>query len=131
MQSITPKLLVTDDDAALRQTLAEAFAHRGFDVVVAADGHEALERVNDSRIHLALVDVHMPRLSGLQLISRLRADNLAVPCILMSAALDDAIRTEAERMQVFRLMHKPLRFAELAQAVRQVLAEHYGWAIQG
>ncbi|WP_153558997.1 response regulator [Roseimaritima sediminicola] len=123
-----PNLLITDDDEALRLSLGEAFERRGFQVTLAADGQEALDVVHSATIHMALVDVHMPRVSGLQLIERLRGDELEVPCILMSAALDESIRHEAESMHVFRILDKPFRLADVASTVRQGLAEHYGWA---
>ncbi len=125
---VTPKLLITDDDQALRCSLGEALERRGFEVLLAADGQEALELLRVSVIHLALVDLHMPRVSGLQLIERLRHADLRMPCILMSAALDEAVRSEAAQMHVFRVIDKPFRLAEIAQTVRQGLAEHYGWA---
>lgn len=125
---VTPHLLITDDDDALRQSLGEAMQRHGFQVMLAADGQEALEVVQSMEIHLALVDVHMPRISGLQLIERLRYSDVQLPCILMSAALDETIRHEAELMHVFRVIGKPFRLAEISQTVRQGLAEHYGWA---
>ena len=54
--------------------------------------------------------------------------DVQMPCILMSAALDETIRHEAELMHVFRVIGKPFRLAEISQTVRQGLAEHYGWA---
>lgn len=123
-----PNLLITDDDQALRQSLGEAMQRRGFHVILAADGQEALELLRGTVVHLALVDVHMPRISGLQLIEQLRHSDLRMPCILMSAALDESIRHEAELMRVFRVIGKPFRLAEIARTVQQGLAEHYGWA---
>lgn len=125
---MTPRLLISDDDLALRQSLAEAMERIGFEVILAADGQEAFDVLAVTPVHLALVDVHMPRLSGLQLIERLRASQLQLPCILMSAALDESIRHEAAAMRVFRIIGKPFRLAEIAKTVQLGLAEHYGWA---
>ena len=67
-----PHLLVTDDDRAFRETLRMGLVARGFEVSVAGDGQEALEIVVSSEVHLVLLDHHMPRLTGLETIRRLR-----------------------------------------------------------
>ena len=123
----TPKLLITDDDGALRESLACAFARRGFDVTLAEDGLQGLEIAQRETIHLALVDYQMPKLSGLQMMAQLRKTRPEMPCILMSAALDDAIRHEAEKIRVFGLMSKPLRLSQIDELVRHALKKHYAW----
>lgn len=128
MKLVTPNLLVTDDDQALRETLGEVLRRRGFNVTLAADGEEALQLLRGRPVHLALVDVHMPRVTGLQMLAQMQAEAARVPCILMSAALDETIRQEAERMQVYRVLSKPIRLAELSRTVQQTLADLYGWA---
>jgi CheY-like chemotaxis protein len=101
---------------------------------VAADGEEALEIVQVHSVHLLLLDMHMPRLSGLETIRRLKqiaaADSLArpVPTILMSAALDPQIRHEAEQEQVFSVLPKPFSLHTIRDVVRDALRRTYSWA---
>jgi CheY-like chemotaxis protein len=68
----TPRLLITDDDRDFRETLALALSDRGFDTLQAGDGEEALDIVAHQEVHLLLLDMQMPRLSGLDTIERLR-----------------------------------------------------------
>jgi DNA-binding NtrC family response regulator len=123
-----PTILITDDDAALRTSLGEALARRGFRVSLAEDGEQGLQIASSGKIHLALIDYQMPRLGGLEMLAKLREMSPDVPSILMSAALDDAVRAEAMRMKVYGLMNKPLRLREIDGVVRDCLADVYGWA---
>src|SRR6266850_6859952 len=72
MQLLTPRLLITDDDRDFRETVAGMLTDRGFETLQAADGEEALQIVCRYEVHLLLLDVQMPRLSGLETIERLR-----------------------------------------------------------
>jgi len=78
MRLFTPRLLITDDDRDFRETVAGVFADRGLETLQAADGEEALELVKSHEIHLLLLDMQMPRLTGLELIERLRDPHLEV-----------------------------------------------------
>jgi CheY-like chemotaxis protein len=124
-----PNLLITDDDGAFRETLRSVFAPRGFHTLTARDGAEALEIVRQESVHVLLTDMHMPRLNGLETIRRIRECHLILPCILLSAALDDGLMEEARDLQAFTVLRKPVRFAEVTDAVRQALRESYGWTL--
>ena len=86
---VTPSLLITDDDAAFRETVGELFRPRGFRVILAGDGEEALQVVVREEVHLILLDMHMPKLDGLATLSRLKQFNAGLPCILISACWDE------------------------------------------
>ena len=72
MVANVPSLLITDDDYDFRETLRGVFEPRGFHTLTAGDGEEALEILKHETVHLALFDMHMPRLSGLDAIRRLK-----------------------------------------------------------
>ncbi len=122
-----PSLLVTDDDAAFRRAVCEGFVRRGFHVTEARDGQEAIEVIRRTDVHIALVDVHMPRLGGLELIRKLYDDPKSPLYVLMSAQLDDAIRREAIAMRAYEVLDKPIPLNRLAQTVGAALAQRYGW----
>jgi two-component system chemotaxis response regulator CheY len=128
MRIVTPSLLITDDDRDLRETLRCVFEPGGFETLLAADGEEALEIVQQRPVHLLLLDMHMPRLTGLDTIRRLKALAQPLPTILMSAALDPQIRQEAEEEHVFRVIPKPFSFTTVRQVVREALERTYSWA---
>ena len=129
MQFVTPRLLITDDDRDLRETMAGMFRSRGFDTLEAADGEEAIDLVAHHEVHLLLLDMHMPRLSGLETIRRLKTLELtlAFPWILISAALDEQIIAEAHAAAAHAVLAKPLRLPELTGAVTKALEQAFDW----
>lgn len=79
-------VLVVDDDPAIRRLVEYVLAGSGFVVRVAADGQEALEALRREPPDLVVSDVAMPRLDGVELIRRLRAQGDTTPVLLCSAA---------------------------------------------
>ncbi|MEX2176473.1 MAG: response regulator [Pirellulaceae bacterium] len=129
MKLQTPALLIADDDRDFRATLAVVLRSRGFETIEAADGEEALDILSRREVHLLLLDMHMPRLTGLETIHRLRQLDLEVmlPWILISATLDEQIVAEARAAAAFSVLPKPLRLPQLTSAVHAALRQTYGW----
>jgi CheY-like chemotaxis protein len=126
MHSTDHQLLITDDDVDFRHTLSDALTRRGYRTCLAADGVEALEVIEQGGIHLALFDVHMPRLDGLGALASLRQQARQLPCILMSAELDDRILETAHALRAERVLPKPFTLAALVESVRSLLDAAYG-----
>ena len=124
---VVPRLLITDDDLALRKAIADVFRGLCVEISLASDGDEAIALIDEVEIHLILVDVHMPRVSGLDVMRHVRSRNSVLPCILMSGAVDELIEREAQQMRVYRVLSKPIRAVTLRQTVMQGLRDAYGW----
>jgi len=124
----TPNLLITDDDGAVRETLQSVFEPRGFNTITADNGAQALEIVARQPIDLLLTDMYMPEMTGLETIRRVKQFRVAMPCILLSASLDDALAEQARQAAVFTVLSKPVRFADVTRVVYQALRDVYGWA---
>jgi len=122
-----PSLLITDDDAEFRATLRDVFQPRGFRTLLAGDGEEALRIVRAEPVHLLLLDVHMPRLGGLETLRAIRRFHAMLPCILMSARLDQMILEQARREHAFSVLAKPVTLELLTSTVRQALERTYDW----
>ncbi len=122
-----PSLLITDDDTGFRETLREAFEPRGFRTLLAGDGEEALQIVRSSEVHLLILDMHMPKLTGLETLRLVKQFRALLPCILMSAQLDKSIVEQAERAQAFLVLAKPMSLHTLTGAVRRALERTYNW----
>lgn len=131
MQSVEPKLLIADDDRDFRESLGEVFCRRGYETRLAADGQEALEIVTQStEIHLVILDIHMPRLSGLEALQQIRwTRSSSLPCILMSARMDEKLVLEAQPLKPAGLLTKPFTLRTLTATVESVLRSNYGWNI--
>ena len=123
---ISPSLLITDDDRDFRETLRDVFQPLGFRTLLAADGEEALEIVLKSEVHLVLMDMHMPRLTGLEAISQIKRIRSRLPCILISGQLDDEIR---RRVEAFDILAKPVSSAEVTHSVTKALEVTYNWTV--
>ncbi len=121
-----PSLLITDDDREFRQTLQGVFEPQGFRTLLAGDGEEALEIVRQHDVHVVLLDMHMPKLTGLETIRQLKQIKSLLPCILMSAQLDEFIIEQAQRAQAYSVLAKPVTFRQITGIVRQALERTYG-----
>ena len=122
-----PTILITDDDGAFRETLRSVFVPRGFRTLLAGDGDEALEIVHREPVHLLLTDMHMPRMTGLEIIRQIRNSRLLLPCILISAGVDDRLVARARSVNAFSVLRKPVRFPEVVGAVGEAMKLTYGW----
>jgi CheY-like chemotaxis protein len=127
MMKETPSLLITDDDPDFRETLAGVFEPRGFRTLLAGDGEEALEIVHTQEVHVILLDVHMPRLTGLETLQLLRQFRALLPCILLSARLDEFIMEQARLANAFSVLAKPVTLRQLTGTVQQALERTYNW----
>jgi CheY-like chemotaxis protein len=125
--STSPLILITDDDPHFRETLSELFLPRGFKTLLASDGEEALDIVTSQDVHLLLLDNNMPRLTGLETLRRVKQINAVLPCILLSARMDDVLREQAQQAQAFSVLPKPVSRGDLTSAVDRALRMAYGW----
>ncbi|MEO8497251.1 MAG: response regulator, partial [Planctomycetota bacterium] len=113
-----PSMLITDDDRAFRETLGGLFEERGFHTMLAEDGQEAFEIIQRTTIHVVLLDMHMPRLTGLETIRRVKRIYVTVPCILLSAEMDESLAEQARQADAFSAHAKPISLPEITRIVR-------------
>lgn len=116
-------ILVVDDDSVLRRLLATVLKLRGFDVLVAEDGVQALEVLqNEDHVDLVLADIIMPQMDGWTLLERLREHHPSVPVILLTL-IEEAKPTSlrAEEMGAAACLFKPIDPVSLMSGVDRVL----------
>jgi two-component system response regulator MprA len=116
-------ILVVDDDQAVRDALRRALRMQGYDVSVANDGEEALLKVraNPGATDLLIVDILMPRLDGLEMTRRLRADGSQVPILMLTARDQVADRVAGLEAGADDYLVKPFALEELIARVRALL----------
>jgi len=114
------QVLVVDDEPAIRQILSANLTRAGHAVTLASGGHEALKRLMKGDVDVALCDLNMPDLSGIDVIRQARLLGVDTTFILMTAysSVDTAI--EAMRLGAFDYMIKPVRSEELLQRLLQI-----------
>lgn len=125
----SPSILITDDDRDFRETLRGVFEPRGFRTLLASDGAEAVEIVRCESVHLVLLDMHMPRLTGLETIRQVKLLKACLPCILVSAGLDAGLTEEALRADAFGVLRKPVSFLEITSVVQRAMQVTYDWSM--
>jgi two-component system response regulator MprA len=115
------RILVVDDDRAVRQSLRRSLIFNGYEVNVAADGEEALERVTRQSPDLILLDVMMPRMGGLETCQRLRALGCATPVILLTAHDGVTAREDGLAVGADDYMPKPFALEDLLGRIKTLL----------
>jgi two-component system, OmpR family, response regulator MprA len=116
-------ILVVDDDRAVRDALRRALTLQGYAVELAADGAEALQRLsgNGAGIELLVVDVLMPRVDGLEVTKRLRADGSQLPILMLTARDQVSDRVAGLEAGADDYLVKPFALEELVARVRALL----------
>ena len=114
------QILVIDDEPAIRQILTASMTRTGHSVEVASGGRQALLRLAKGDVEVALCDINMPDLTGIEVVRDARAAGIDTTFIMMTAysSVDTAI--EAMKAGAFDYMIKPVRSDELAQRLVQI-----------
>ena len=104
------KILVVDDEKIKRITLADDLAAQGHEVVTAADGQEALEKLAAGRFDVVVTDLKMPKLDGIELLKRIKQGPLAdIEVVMMTAYGSIPVAVEAVKLGAFDFLTKPFR----------------------
>lgn len=119
-------VLVADDDPNLRRLIAAVLTGAGFEVRTVSDGEQAWEAVCREPYDLLVTDNEMPRLSGLNLIQRMRAVGLHLPVLIASGTLSAESAHDVPQLQIAAVLIKPFRIAELLDAVNAFRLWPYG-----
>jgi CheY-like chemotaxis protein len=122
-----PSILITDDDPAARETFREIFEPQGFNTLLAESGEEAIDIARDHEIHLALMDMHLPKLTGLETITIVRQIKGVIPMILVSAESDDNLLRKALSAHAFCVLAKPVSKHVVIYVVTRALEKFYCW----
>jgi two-component system, OmpR family, response regulator MprA len=116
------KILVVDDERAVRESLRRALELEGYQVELAEDGERALERVaSASAPDAVILDVLMPGIDGLEVCRRLRADDNAVPVLMLTARAEVDSRVAGLDAGADDYLPKPFALAELLARLRALL----------
>jgi two-component system OmpR family response regulator len=115
------RVLVVDDESAIRDLVATALRYEGFETFAASSGLEAIHAVNSHRPHLVLLDVQMPDLDGFSVQARMQAAGVKVPVIFLTARDGTADKVRGLTVGADDYITKPFSLDELIARVRAVL----------
>jgi two-component system response regulator MprA len=115
------RILVADDDPAVRDSLRRSLSFNGYDVSTASDGRQALDAVRESRPDLLLLDVNMPVVDGLETCRRLRAAGDDLPVLMLTARVEVGDRVLGLDVGADDYLAKPFALEELLARIRALL----------
>jgi two-component system response regulator TctD len=124
---MTPRLkavytvLVVDDDPSVLACYGRLLRRAGYTAVTQDDPCKVLTDQADSRVDLLLLDYKMPGMDGLSLLAELRRRACRARCILISAFLNDDVRSRAANLGVDRVLEKPVDAGQLRDAIHDLL----------
>ena len=115
------RVLVVDDDSALRLTVSSAFAERNYIVDQAENGEEALNRVMAGKYDLVLLDVNMPKMSGMEALKQIKAFDSSIIVLILTAYSNVRDAVEAVRQGAYNYLEKPIKSDDLVALVDRAL----------
>jgi DNA-binding NtrC family response regulator len=101
-------ILIVDDEVGMCETLLDILAEMGYHTVIAADGHEAIQKAKENAFDVIFMDIRMPGINGVDALKEIKRLHPETAVVLMTAyAIDDRIR-EAQRVGAYSVLDKPL-----------------------
>ncbi len=122
------RLLVIEDDMTLRETLVASLGEAGFAVEQAADGTEGLYFAQEYPIDLAIIDLGLPGMSGLDIIRQVRAEGKTYPILILTARDRWEDKVDGLSAGADDYVVKPFHFEEVSARVNALLRRSGGWA---
>ena len=119
--SPTHRILVAEDDRDIRRFAAQTLVGSGFQVDAAEDGAAAWEALQLNNYDLLITDHNMPKLTGVELVRKLRSARMALPVILATGKLPVEALSQNPSLQLAAMLPKPFSFQELLETVKEVL----------
>jgi two-component system, OmpR family, response regulator PhoP len=122
------RILIVEDEQTLRESIVEQLQQHSFNVDAAADGEEGLYCGREYALDLAIIDLGLPKLPGLELIKQLRGEGKTFPILILTAR--DRWQDKVEGLQAGAddYVAKPFHFEELLARVQALLRRSGGWA---
>ncbi len=122
------RILIVEDQTEVREALRDLFVAAGYEVSVANDGYDAIEKAVSEDYDVITMDVRMPGLNGIRATDLLRERRPSIPVVIISGYLGDAFeyRKTLEGMGVRYFLEKPVSMAEAVKTVRRAIKEARG-----
>ena len=121
-------ILIVEDESRLRQHLRDRLQKNGYVVEVAADGEEGLYYGQEFPLDLAVIDIGLPKMSGIELIRRFRSNGRHFPILILTARRNWQDKVEGLETGADDYLVKPFRFEELQARLNALLRRASGWS---
>ena len=116
-----PRVLVVDDDKAIRSLVATVLSKRGYSIEIARNGEEALAAIADCKFEVIILDLMMPKVDGFEVIEHLArtTPETLTKCVIVLTAVASRELRKLDSSRVFRVIRKPFDLEELVSAVTE------------
>ncbi|MCH8128075.1 sigma-54-dependent Fis family transcriptional regulator [candidate division KSB1 bacterium] len=114
-------ILIVDDDANICESLKDILTFEGFNCVLANDGKEALEIINQQRIDLMLLDIRLPRIDGMEVLKKSISEHSYLPIVMISGQGTIQLAVESTKLGAYDFLEKPLDAERVLITVRNAL----------
>lgn len=115
------KILIADDDDALRESLCSAFEPMGFTVYLAPGGTTAVTLARECPIDIAILDINMPDLDGIEALRQIKGTRRSVNGIFITSEVSRSVRRRVVSTGAYTIVRKPIRIEKLRYAVLDIL----------
>jgi DNA-binding response OmpR family regulator len=120
------RILVVEDEPSIRQLLTNSLTRAGYRVDAAENGALAWEALQVRRYDLLITDNNMPKITGIDLVKKLRKKNTVLPVVMATGTFPKAELERHPRLGISDILIKPFAFVELLRTVKKVLCEAEG-----
>ncbi|OLD60082.1 MAG: hypothetical protein AUI33_15900 [Ignavibacteria bacterium 13_1_40CM_2_61_4] len=116
------KILLVDDEAGFAELLRDLLEMDSYEVMVAHDGQDGLEKLEAFVPDVIISDIVMPRLSGFELFKRVKASptTATIPFLFITGFQDDRVLAEARKVGVFGILRKPVDIEQIENRLREL-----------
>lgn len=122
------RILLVEDEAALRETLAARLRREGFAVDAASDGEEGLYQGREVPFDVAVIDLGLPKMSGMDLVKALRAEGKTFPILILTARSSWQDKVEGLKAGADDYLVKPFHVEELLARLNALMRRAAGWS---
>ena len=119
------KLLIIEDEAVLRKALAKGFQKHGYTLDTAEDGEQALDLYFSNQYNIIILDLNLPIIDGLDVLTEIRKENKDIPVLILSARSEVSDKIIGLDMGANDYLAKPFHFDELEARVRALLRRDF------
>src|SRR5580658_8489779 len=120
------RLLIVDDETNVRLNFRMTLETEGYEIFEARSGEQAVQLLATHSFALAILDVRMPGMDGLELLAKMRESGIKVPAMIVTAYSDVPHAVKAMKLGAIDFLQKPLRPEELRSIVNEILKRHTG-----
>jgi DNA-binding response OmpR family regulator len=120
------RILIVDDETNVRLNFRRTLETEGFEIFEASSGEEAIQLLAEQTFALAILDIRMPGMGGLELLAKLREAGISVPAMIVTAYSDVPHAVKGMKLGAIDFLQKPLRPEDLRSIVTEIVKRHAG-----